>query len=102
MRGLVPRSQDVCLGLDLRGCSGANREVVKRMGAGTLALPGGLCSWHPAVTSHAWTARSAAPACPLATLQHRDRNQGPGRGQRAGGFFRELGVGSESWGGSFA
>lgn len=43
--GLVPRSQDVCLGLDPRGRSGADREVVKRMRAGTLVLPGGLCRW---------------------------------------------------------
>ena len=78
MRGLVPRSQDVCLGLDLRGCSGANREVVKRMGAGTLALPGGLCSWLPAVTSHPRATSSPAPAHPLATLRHRGLSQCPG------------------------
>ena len=78
MRGLVPRSQDVCLGLDLRGRSGANREVVRGMGAGILVLPGGLCSWFPAVASHARATYSPTPAHPLATLRHRGLSQCPG------------------------
>ena len=78
VRGFPEGAGPQVTGLDLRGRSGANREVVRGMGAGILVLPGGLCSWFPAVASHARATYSPTPAHPLATLRHRGLSQCPG------------------------
>ena len=80
-RAVVTRSQDVCLGLDTRGRSGADPEGGWGMGAGTPGMPGGPGSWAQCDLPPRGP-RIPAPVNPLATLRHRGLTEGPGRHQR--------------------
>ena len=80
-RAVVTRSQDVCLGLDTRGRSGADPEGGWGMGAGTPGMPGGPGSWAQCDLPPRGP-RIPAPVNPLATLRHRGLTEGPGTHQK--------------------
>lgn len=100
LRGLITRSQDVCLVLDTRGrfCRPPPVGLGVRVGKqATSVLPSGFQPGRPAVTSHPWTAHSTAFEQALAGLLTLNRSRN--REARVG--TPELGP--ESWeGGDFA